>query len=211
LIKISRDTIRIDLPKLKRFDSLLCCALDEKATRMRPPRLSHPIFPVGRKGLANPQGVTGLTMMVVGLLITASLLQSTSAQSKTLSQENATVTPATVIPNALTPTALTPAAPQQSGLPGSQPVLINGRAVFAVPIVTGPQATALLQQVQANDHAHVVHDFAGWGKAVSTMVGWFRCADMLQANEYRGNQVEVEAWLFLSEQERLEAQAACTL
>ncbi len=140
--------------------------------------------------------LTGLTMMLVGLFIVAALLQSGAVQSKSLPQAE---------PITSTQSILSAQSVSQ------QPVLVNGRAVYAVPIVTGAAATAILQQVQANDHAHVVNEFAGWGKSVSTAVGWFRCADMLQANEYRGSQVEVEAWLFLPEQERLEAQAACTL
>lgn len=127
-------------------------------------------------------------MILVGLLLVLSLCQSRPAQSKTLLQST-------------TPTAV---------VTGSS-VLVNGVAVYAVPIVTGPAATVLLQQVQTNDRAHVVHDFPSTGKAVSTAIGWFRCADIVTVDQYRGTQVEVEAWLFLTAQERLEAQAACTL
>lgn len=135
-------------------------------------------------------------MMFVALFIIAALLQSGAVQSKTLPQAE--------------PTASVPSTLSEQGS-NTQPVLVNGRAVYAVPIVTGATATAILQQVQANDHAHVVNDFVGWGRSVSTAVGWFRCADILQVDQYRGSQVEVEAWLFLADQERLEAQAACTL
>ncbi len=155
----------------------------------------HDLY-LAERNLFTRRGFIGLTMMLVGLLIVVALLQSAAVQSKALPQTE---------PITSTQTTLS----AQSG--SQQPVIINGRAVYAVPIVTGAAATAILQQVQANDHAHVVNEFAGWGKSVSTAVGWFRCADILQVNQYRGNQVEVEAWLFLADQERLEAQAACTL
>lgn len=124
----------------------------------------------------------GLTLVVSGLLILASLVQSTVALGEALTQE----------------------APQQ-------PRLVNGRAVYAVPILAGPEAAAILERVQTNDRAHVVHSFPGWGKSVSTAIGWFRCADILQINQYRGNQIEVETWFFLTEQERLEVEAACQI
>jgi hypothetical protein len=153
------------------------------------PHASHRL-PINERN-TSPRLLVGMTMILVGLLLALSLRQSTPAQSKFLLQTTPTA-------------AATVQAPQQ-------PVLVNGLAVYAVPIVTGPAATVLLQQVQADDRAHVVHDFVGVGKAVATAVGWFRCADILAADQYRGTQVEIEAWLFLTEQERLEAQAACTL
>jgi len=134
--------------------------------------------------------------MIIGGLFLLAMLLSSAVQSQALPQEGITETVQTTL----------------GGQPGSgQPVIVNGRAVYAVPIVSGAIATAILQQVEAADHAHVVNDFAGWGKSVSTAVGWFRCADILDVTQYRGSQVEVETWLFLAEQDRLEAQAACTL
>jgi len=102
----------------------------------------------------------------------------------------------------------------QPSLPAlaQQPVLVNGRAVYAVPIVTGPAATAILQYVAPpNGVAYVVHIFVGGGKSTSTAVGWFRCADIASPNQYNGSQVEIEKWALLTEQERTEAKAACSL
>lgn len=88
--------------------------------------------------------------------------------------------------------------------------IVNGRSVYAVPIVTGPAATAILQYIAPNGIAYVVHSFDGWGKSTSTAVGWFRCGDILSPNQYNGTQVEIERWALLTEQERTEAQAACS-
>ena len=91
------------------------------------------------------------------------------------------------------------------------PVVVNGRTVYAVPIVTGAEATTILQIIAPNDIAYVVHTFAGLGKSVSTAISWFRRADIVSTTQYNGSQVEVEAWVLLTAQERLEAQAACSL
>ncbi len=129
---------------------------------------------------------TGLLMIIVSLLLFRSLLQSPPALGSTLSQADIQQNP-------------------------QQPVLVNDRAIYAVPIISGPEATAILQNVAGSDLAYVVHSFQGWGKSVSTAVSWFRCADIVQLDEYRGSQIEVETWFLLTEQERREVQAACTL
>jgi hypothetical protein len=94
---------------------------------------------------------------------------------------------------------------------GQQPVNVNGRLVYAVPAVVGPDATAILQNIAPGGIAYVVHPLAGWGKSVSTTVSWFRCADIVSPNQYNGSQVEIENWTLLTQQERMEAQAACSL
>lgn len=142
----------------------------------------------------------GLTMIGVSLLIVVSLVRSPHVLSKPLHQES---TPTSVENSGVDATDL------QQG--AQQPIIVNGRAVYAVPIISGPEATAILQNVQVSDIAYVVHSFPGWGDAVSTAVGWFRCADIVNPTQYLGSQLEVEAWFFLTEQERLEVQAACML
>jgi hypothetical protein len=104
-------------------------------------------------------------------------------------------------------------SPSQHRLPAvaMQSAIVNGRSVYAIPITTGPEATAILQNVAAKDIAYVVHAFTGWGKAVSTQNGWFRCADIASIDQYNGSQVEVESWVLLTEQERTEAQTTCGL
>jgi len=138
----------------------------------------------------------GLTMIVISLLIVEDFVQSVPALGKALTQESIQQG----VENTMTV--------QQSA---QQPIIVNGRAIYAVPIITGPETTAILRQVQVNDLAYVVHNFEGWGKSVSTAVSWFRCADIVQINHYRGNQMEVEAWFFLTDQMRLEVQAACAI
>ncbi len=131
----------------------------------------------------------GLASSVIGMIMIVNLLLSTPVQGQTLQ-----------------PTLAAVVNQQQ------QPVPVNGRAVYAVPIVTGPAATAILQYVTSpSGIAYVVHSFDGWGKSASTAVGWFRCADIVSINQYNGNQVEIEQWALLTDQERTEAQAACSL
>ncbi len=130
----------------------------------------------------------GLTGIMAGMVMIVNLLLSTPVQGQVLQDP---------------PTALT--SQQQ------QPALVNSRAVYAVPIITGPAATAILQYVAPNDIAYVIHIFEGWGKSTSTAVGWFRCADIISPSQYNGNQVEIEQWALLTDQERTEAQAACSL
>jgi hypothetical protein len=92
-----------------------------------------------------------------------------------------------------------------------QPALVNGRAVYTAPIVTGPTATILLQGIPAGAIAYPIHTFHNRGKLVSTALSWFRCADIVTASQYDGSQVEIELWTLLTEQERMELQAACSL
>jgi hypothetical protein len=94
---------------------------------------------------------------------------------------------------------------------GQQPANVNGRLVYAVPAVVGPDATAILQNLLPDAIVYVVHPLANWGKSVSTTVSWFRCTDIVSANQYNGTQVEIENWTLLTQQERMEAQAACNL
>jgi len=96
-------------------------------------------------------------------------------------------------------------------VPRQQPIIVNGRSVYTAPIVTGPTATAILQGIPANAMAYVVHTFDGQGKSVATVYDWFRCADVVSSSQYNGNQTEIEIWALLTEQERLEIQAACSL
>jgi hypothetical protein len=93
----------------------------------------------------------------------------------------------------------------------TQPANVNGRLVYAVPAVVGPDATAILQTIAPNAIVYVVHPLTGWGKSVSTTVSWFRCIDIVSVNQYNGSQVEIENWILLTQQERMEAQAACSL
>jgi hypothetical protein len=94
---------------------------------------------------------------------------------------------------------------------GQQPANVNGRLVYAIPAVVGPDATAILQNITAGAIVYVVHPLAGWGKSVSTAVSWFRCRDIVSVDQYNGSQVEIENWVLLTQQERMEAQAACSL
>jgi hypothetical protein len=94
---------------------------------------------------------------------------------------------------------------------GQQPASVSGRFVYAVPAVTSPVTTAILQNLQPDATVYVVHPLAGWGKSVSTTAGWFRCADIVGPSQYNGSQVEIENWTLLTQQERMEALAACNL
>jgi hypothetical protein len=94
---------------------------------------------------------------------------------------------------------------------GQQPANVNGRLVYAIPAVVGPDAAAILQNITADAIVYVVHPLAGWGKSVSTTVSWFRCGDIVSVDQYNGSQVEIENWVLLTQQERMEAQAACSL
>ncbi|MCB0064331.1 MAG: hypothetical protein KDE19_19540, partial [Caldilineaceae bacterium] len=152
----------------------------------------HPASPRNRALFA----ATGFTMVVVSLLLVFSLIRSPQVLGQPLFQE----------PN--------PAGAENTSVfeqRAQQPAVVNGRAIYAVPIVSGSATTAILQSVQGTDIAYVVHNFPGWGKSVSTAISWFRCADIVQIDQYLGNQIEVEAWFFLTEQERREIQAACTI
>ncbi|MBX3014900.1 MAG: hypothetical protein KF832_25490 [Caldilineaceae bacterium] len=136
--------------------------------------------------LALGWAVAGVAAITSGMLILVNLLLGPPVQGKTLS------------------VAALAVQPQQSAL-------VNGRSVYAAPIVTGQAAVMVLQGVPANGIAYVVHTFDGRGKLVATANSWFRCADIVSANQYNGGQLEVESWVLLTEQERLEAQAACAL
>ena len=130
--------------------------------------------------------IIGIAAILTGMVMVVNLLVSTPVQGQT--------TQPTLATNEQAPQAL----------------LVNGRSVYAVPIVTGPAATAILQYIAPDGVAYVVHSFDGWGKSTSTAVGWFRCADMVSPAQYNGSQVEIEKWALLTDQERTEAQAACT-
>lgn len=142
-----------------------------------------------RSGKTTLLAAIGLAGILAGMLLLVNLLLSRPVQGQTVEP---------------TLTALTGQPPQS--------ILANGRAVYAVPINTGPFAAAILQYVTPpNGVAYVVHTFDGWGKSASTAVGWFRCADMISPSQYNGSQVEVEKWALLTDQERAEAKAACSL
>jgi hypothetical protein len=134
---------------------------------------------------SNLWSIIGIMGIAAGVLLSVSLLLSMPAQGKTLQ----TAAPALLV---------------------QQQRSVNGRSVYAAPIVTGPAATAVLQNIPANGIAYVVHTFAARGKLVSTANSWFRCVDIVSASQYNGSQVEIESWTLLTEQERLEAQAACS-
>lgn len=144
---------------------------------------------VAHRASTQPLSILGLIGIVTGILMLVSLLLSLPVPGKALS----------------TASAAPPAVNRQ------QPSMINGHSVYTAPIVTGPQATAILQGVPADAIAYVVHTFDGRGKLISTANSWFRCADIVSASQYNGSQVEVESWTLLTEQERLEAVAACRL
>lgn len=137
-----------------------------------------------------------LTMLTLGTFIVIGLVLSPPLPAKTLVQEQ-------------TVQATSDDMAGERILQES--VIVNGRAIYAVPVVYGPDAVAILQNVQGDDTAYVVHDFPGWGRSVSTAIHWFRCGDVVDVNQYRGSQIEMEAWFLLTEQARLEVQAACTL
>lgn len=98
-----------------------------------------------------------------------------------------------------------------SAVGNQQSIPVNDRVVYALPITTGPIATAVLQGIPENGIAYIVHTFDGRGKSVSTALYWFHCGDIVSVNQYNGNQTEIEIWALLTEQERLESQAACSL
>ncbi len=139
-----------------------------------------------RSGKQTVWAVLGIAAILTGMVMIVNLLLSTPVQGQTAQP--------TLAASAQAPQAL----------------LVNGRSVYAVPIVTGPAATAILQYIAPNGIAYVVHSFDGWGKSTSTAVGWFRCADMISSAQYNGSQVEIEKWALLTDQERTEARAACS-
>lgn len=135
-----------------------------------------------------------LTMLSLGTLMLVGLIFSPPLPAKVLPQEQSTQE----------------TGESSANVQMAQPVIVNGRAIYAVPVVNGPETIAILQTVDVDDIAYVVYDFPGWGKSVSTSVHWFRCVDIMDVNQYRGSQIEMEAWFLLTEQARLEVQAACT-
>ncbi|MEZ4734967.1 MAG: hypothetical protein R3E79_48350 [Caldilineaceae bacterium] len=134
--------------------------------------------------------VSGMAAVVLGLGLVLNLVTSMPVQGKSAN-------------------AAPLGAPSTVG--HQQPIIVSGRPVYTAPIVTGPTATAILQGMPANAIAYVVHTFAGQGKSVATVYDWFRCADVVSSSQYNGNQTEIEIWALLTEQERLEIQAACSL